>query len=486
MRISKYMAAALGALILLASSQSLYALGKREFRGVWLHTVFQEQYRKRTTAQNKACLARELDSLQRMGVNAVIFQVRPQADAFYASNIEPWSCYLTSGGKAPVPFWDPLEFMVEECHRRGMELHAWLNPYRVTSSTRQIKTLPPGHIYHKHPERFVTYGGKLYFDPALPENREFIGKVVDDIVSRYDIDGIHFDDYFYPYPIAGKPFPDDKSYARYSKGMKRADWRRHNVDLLIEDIHRRIAAAKPWVRFGISPFGIYRNRSSHPSGSDTRGLENYGDLYADVLLWIKKGWIDYLMPQLYWEIGHKSASYSVLIDWWNKATDGSRHIYVGQDIDRTMSKGELAPKLHMASEADRIQGICWWPGYSLMRNSGGAADSIACNYHAARALVPDYPWLGGSRPAPVQGLRPESDGRFSWERTKTLGKASDVVKYAIYRFESRAEAKEADDAAPVAIVYNTEYQATEPGIYIVTALDRTNAESDPSMPVYIN
>ncbi|MDE6468689.1 MAG: family 10 glycosylhydrolase, partial [Muribaculaceae bacterium] len=296
-------------IIALVPAFSAAASPKREFRGAWLHTVFQAQYKRNTTEQNKRYLATQLDSLKAAGVNAVIFQVRPQADAFYDSKIEPWSIYLTDGGKAPVPFWDPLEFMVEEAHRRGMELHAWLNPYRVTSNRKQKTLLPAGHIYRKHPERFVEYGGKLYFDPGLPENREFICKVVDDIVSRYDIDGIHFDDYFYPYPIKGVQFPDDKSFAKYGVGAQRADWRRRNVDLLIEEVNSRIKTLKPWVRFGVSPFGIYRNKKTDPRGSDTNGLENYDALYADVLLWQKNGWTDYLIPQLYWELEHKPASY---------------------------------------------------------------------------------------------------------------------------------------------------------------------------------
>lgn len=279
------------AALLLSSSMTIISAQNpvREFRGAWLHTVWQTQYKSRGTEANKRTLEKQLDSLHRAGINAVFFQVRPQADAFYDSKIEPWSCYLTESGKAPVPYWDPLEFVVEQCHARGMELHAWLNPYRVTSNSRQITTLPKNHIYRKHPERFLRYDGKLYFDPGLPENREFIGEVVEDIIRRYDVDGIHFDDYFYPYPVKGKEFPDSKSYARYGKKMKRGDWRRQNVDLLIEEVHNRIASVKPWVRFGVSPFGIYRNKKSDPKGSDTNGLENYDSLYADVLLWENKG-----------------------------------------------------------------------------------------------------------------------------------------------------------------------------------------------------
>ncbi|MDE6464688.1 MAG: family 10 glycosylhydrolase, partial [Muribaculaceae bacterium] len=211
--------AALAAAALLGVAASTAQTPKTEFRGAWLHTIFQGQYKSQTTDQNKAYLISQLDSLKDAGVNAVLFQVRPQSDALYADALEPWSRFLTDGGKAPEPFWDPLQFMIDQCHLRGMELHAWLNPYRVTSNKRQ--TLPQSHIYHSHPERFIRYDGKLYFDPGQPENREFIGRVVDDIVARYDVDGIHFDDYFYPYPVKGMEFAEDYSYRLYGNGMSR-------------------------------------------------------------------------------------------------------------------------------------------------------------------------------------------------------------------------------------------------------------------------
>ena len=362
---------------------------KQELRGAWLHTVYQGQYKKQTTAQNQAYLRNLLDSLQLTGVNAVIFQVRPQADAFYDSKLEPWSRFLTDDGAKPKPYWDPLQFMVEECHKRGMELHAWLNPYRVTTNAKQ--TLPKGHIYHKHPERFVRYDGKLYFNPGLPENREFIGKVVEDIVSRYDIDAIHFDDYFYPYPAKGKDFDDAAAFAKYGKGMARDDWRRHNVDLLIEELNTRIKKLKPWVRFGISPFGIWRNKTSDPRGSDTNGLQNYDALYADVLLWEEKGWIDYLLPQLYWELDHKAASSRILADWWNENSGHNRHLYIGQDVERCMSKGELGEKVEISRSRQNVAGNCWWPGYSVTRNSGGVADSLANDLQKDIALLPPRP-----------------------------------------------------------------------------------------------
>lgn len=462
---------------------------KREFRGAWMHTIFQNQYHDQTTDENKAYLRDQLDKLKAAGVNAVIFQVRPQSDSFYQSDIEPWSRFLTDDGKAPEPFWDPLSFMVDEAHKRGMELHAWLNPYRVTSSPKQ--TLPAGHIYHKHPERFVRYDGKLYFDPALPENREYIADVVCDIVSRYDIDGIHFDDYFYPYP-AKTDFPDDKSYARYGKGTDRGDWRRKNVDLLIEDLNGRIKAIKPWVRFGISPFGIWRNKKSDPRGSETDGLQNYDALYADVLLWAEKGWVDYLMPQLYWELEHPRASYLVLVDWWDKNASG-RPVYVGQDVEKTMKLPDLAPsnnptqldhKIALTRKAKNIDGNCWWPAYSVTRNSRGVADSLATNQQSTPALVPVYPWLQSEGPESVVSLK--ANGRqLTWDAPTLRNAASDAVRFVIYRFDNDKAFDLEDSDNIVAVTGENSYVVTKPGYYIVTALDRVNNESTPSEPVKI-
>ena len=453
---------------------------KREFRGAWLHTVYQEGYRQRTTAQNQQYLRCQLDSLASAGVNAVLFQVRPQADAFYASSLEPWSCYLTADGSAPQPMWDPLDFMVGECHKRGMELHAWLNPYRVTSSARQIPA--KGHIYHKHPGRFLRYDGKLYFDPALPENRQHIVAVVNDIIERYDVDGIHFDDYFYPYPVKGKNFPDDASFSKYGGGLDRSAWRRANVDSLISDIHDAIAdGPKPWVRFGISPFGIWRNRTSDPRGSETSGLENYDGLYADVLLWIREGWIDYVLPQLYWELDHSAASYRVLVDWWAENING-RHLFIGQDVDRTMKKGELSEKLELQRRRHEISGHCLWPGYAVVKNVGGIADSLAGTYHSAIALVPSCPWKDSDGPWPVEV---RANGKtLRWNVPEAEGVVEDAVRFVVYRSDSpEVDINEPD--AIVAVTPNTEHVANRSGYYVVTALDRVNNESAPSDVVYV-
>ena len=460
---------------------------KREFRGAWLHTVFQGQYKQQTTDENKRYIRQQLDLLKDAGINAVFFQVRPQADAFYESKYEPWSIFLTEGGKAPNPYWDPLEFITEEAHARGMELHAWLNPYRVTSSAKQ--TINKGHIYHKHPERFVKYDGKIYFDPGVPENRVYIEKVVSDIVSRYDIDGIHFDDYFYPYPVKDKPFPDDKSYAKYGKGKLKEDWRRENVNLLIKSLSAKIKSIKPWVRFGVSPFGIWRNKKNDSRGSDTNGLENYDALYADVLLWTDKGWIDYLIPQIYWERENQYASYDVLLDWWNDNSNG-RHVYIGQHTEVTMNKPyieektQLKSKIDMSRDAENIAGSCWWSGYSVTKNYGGIADSLKTIHHSSVALPPSYPWLSSSLPETPFDLS-FNDGNLQWSTHQSEGTISDCVRFVVYRFNND-DTFELEDADNIVDVTNANHiTVSNPGYYIVTALDRVNNESFPSEPIYI-
>lgn len=446
-------------------SASAAGMPKRELRGAWLHTVYQDGYLKRGTAGNKAYLRSMLDSLQAAGVNAVFFQVRPQADAFYKSDIEPWSCYLTTGGNAPRPFWDPLQFMIDETHTRGMELHAWLNPYRVTAGAGQVPAA--GHIYHKHPERFVRYGGKIYFDPGRPENRRHIVAVVEDILKRYDVDGLHFDDYFYPYPVKGKEFGDGRSFARYGRGMKRDDWRRANVDSLIADVHRAVRRSpRPWVRFGVSPFGIWRNAASDPRGSATSGLQNYDGLYADVLLWARRGWVDYLMPQLYWELDHKAASYRVLVDWWADNGEG-RHVYVGQDVERCAKAGELEEKLRLQRRRHELGGMCWWPGYALT----GRGEFR----QPAPALPPSYPWIESDGPWPVEQLR-ESDGRLRWKAREQQGRTDDAVRFVVY-YSAKARPDINDASCIVGITPRCDFDAPLPGWYTVTALDRANNES---------
>jgi len=439
-----------------------------------------------------------LDNLQAVHVNAVIFQVRPSADAFYYSEIEPWSQYLTgTQGEAPGGNFDPMAFLIEETHKRAMEFHAWLNPYRVTASDADV--LCDTHLYYQHPEQFLRYGKQLYFDPGLPENRNHICKVVKDILIRYDVDAIHMDDYFYPYPIARERFPDENSFRRYAPQQgftdnQVGDWRRNNVNMLIEQIKRTIVLSKPWVRFGVSPFGIYRNKKSTPdgSGSNTNGLQNYDDLYADVLLWMKKGWIDYCIPQIYWEIGHQAADYETLIHWWNKQRNISQ-IYVGQSIDRTMKvsdlqfpeRNQLPRKMQLERTLSGIDGNCWWPGYSIAGNNNGIADSLRNNYQAYPALIPAYTHLHKKTPKDVKSLKAEWTPKGYFLHWKRNGETKDPEKaqyYVIYRFKNGEKTQLNDASKIVAVTKETSILLPyKKGLikykYVVTSVDRFHNET---------
>ncbi len=425
-----------------ALTQKADSTPKYEFRGAWIHTVGQNRYQKMNSSAMKFYLSDMVRKLDEAGINAVIFQVRPEADAFYKSNLEPWSRFLAgTQGKAPDdPSFDPLAFLIDECHKRGMELHAWLNPYRVKSNINS--TLAPDHIYWKYPERFVQYANQLYFEPGLPENRSFICDVVRDIVSRYDVDAIHMDDYFYPYPVAGTPFPDDNSFNMYaaSQGFspnQRADWRRNNVNLLIQQLKYTIAGTKPWVRFGISPFGIYRNKRNDPNGSDTNGLENYGDLYADIKLWVEKGWIDYNLPQLYWEIGHERADYTTLLHWWN-ANNFEQPLYIGQDLKRAVDKNELDTKIRQSREMSFVHGNCYWYGYLILDNYSDVVNTFQTNTHRAKSLIPAYTHMHKGRPDAVKKLAEvfTEDMHFlTWEHNKQPRHPETAQRFVIYRFK---------------------------------------------------
>lgn len=469
---------------------------KREFRGAWLHTVGQNHFAERNREGNEDYLREQLDILKEAGVNAVIFQVRPCNDAFYPSQLEPWSKYLTGTfGKAPDEMWDPLEFMIEECHERGMELHAWLNPYRSVPTDEKIDD---NHPVKKEPWRYVIFDKRYYFDPGLPENRAFINKVVKDIVTRYDVDAIHMDDYFYPYPVKGIAFKDDKSFAKYGAGMTKNDWRRDNVNKLIAEVSQTIHSTKPWVRFGISPFGIWRNISSDSKGSRTNGLQNYDDLYADVILWAKNGWIDYQVPQLYWELDHKRASSEILADWWNRyAYD--RHLYFGQDVERSMNKGELDRKIEISRTLSNVTGNVWWPSVSLTKNYMNVLDELKEGAQSTIALTPEYPWLDSSS----KGCRLDSprklsvdDGVLSWEIPRVNRGENSTSQYGgavIYRMdEAFGETDVLNPENIVAVVKGNDNfwiidESIEPGTWLfVTALDKINRESKPSVPVYVS
>ncbi len=469
---------------------------KREFRGAWLSTAWQSRYQNMTVEQMKTYFAESIDRLHQSGINAVIFQARPYADAFYKSDIEPWSTFLTGAqGVAPEGDFDPLAFVIEECHKRNMELHAWLNPYRVTGTEKD--SLAANHIYYRHPERFIKYGEQIYFDPGIPSNRDFICGIVKDIVMRYDVDAIHIDDYFYPYPIAGKPFPDDRSFDTFAKAQgfsqnQRADWRRNNVNILIERVKGILVNTKPWVRFGISPFGIYRNKKSTPdgSGSDTNGLQNYDDLYADVKLWVEKGWIDYNMPQIYWEIGHNRADYKTLINWWAK-NNFDEHLYVGQDVKRTMDAAQpsgdsqLNEKMILSRSSNSIYGNCFWSAYELLDNYKGITDQLKTNYHKYPALIPAYTHIHNKRPKKVDNLKEsytKTEHLLSWSSDFEEHAPETAQYFVVYRFPKGTKENLNNGEFIVAITKETNYMLPYEGgkkeyKYVVTAVDGFHNES---------
>lgn len=465
---------------------------KREFRGVWLPTAWQSRYAEHTVEENKKQLIELLDVLQATGINAVIFQVRPQADAFYPSTLEPWSRHLTGrAGKAPSPEWDPLQFIIEQCHDRNMELHAWINPYRVTLSAQE--KLPKEHLYYRKPELFVRYNGKLYFDPGLPAARAHILAVVDDIVARYDVDAIHLDDYFYPYPVQDEKFPDDASYSLYGNGMQRDEWRRYNVNQLISAMHELLLhSSKPWVRLGISPFGIYRNKKSWNEGSDTNGLQCYDDMYADVLLWARNGWIDYLIPQLYWTLQNKNANYDTLVRWWNQSDLGSCHLYIGQDLSRSCNtpdvvpgKNQLERKIELSRYLDCVDGDCLWFGYQLAEEYRSFAAFLSQNYYATPALLPAYTHLDPVLPKEVASLKAKRTPygyMLEWKPRKTRDEKQRQIAFVVYRFEDGETIDLSSAKAIQTVTRNTAFllpykDGSQEYVYVVTAIDRYNNES---------
>lgn len=383
---------------------------KYEFRGAWIATVNNIDWpssKYLTADAQKQEYINLLNRLQQTGINAVIVQVRPSADAFYQSKYEPWSEYLTGRqGVPPSPFYDPLAFMIDETHRRGMEFHAWINPYRAMQSPSS--TIAAGHISKARPGWFVKYGDRKYFNPGIPAVRKYLTDVVIDIITHYDVDAIHMDDYFYPYRIAGKEFPDLQAYKQYGNGLSKAAWRRSNCDSIVKMLHDSILKYRPMIKFGISPFGVWRNNSVDPRGSDTKaGQTCYDDLYADVLLWLKNEWIDYAVPQLYWEIGHKLCDYETLLNWWSENSYG-KQLYIGHGVYRAIEKptpawrntNELPNEIRMLRNDANVQGSVYYSTKHLLYNPNGWVDSLRFNYYRTPALIAPMPWVDTVGPQP--------------------------------------------------------------------------------------
>ncbi|WP_297335689.1 family 10 glycosylhydrolase [Algoriphagus sp.] len=374
----------------------------REFRGVWIATVVNIDWPESGTdswEKQKADFLSLLDHYKKLNFNAVIVQVRTAGDAFYPSRYAPWSRYLTGKeGKAPTTTENPLTWMINQAHQRGFEFHAWLNPYRATFDDK-INLLSKDHDFYLHPDWMLKYGSKYYYNPGLPEVREKFVGVIQELVSNYDLDAIHFDDYFYPYKIGNQVFPDQKAFGQYKKpGQSIDDWRRENVNHLIEAVHQTIKKSKPWVQFGISPFGVWRNQDKDPKGSPTRaGQTNYDDLYADPLTWMKNGWIDYLIPQLYWSLDYDLASYRKLNDWWSINNFGT-HIYIGNgpykirdNADKAWDNPrEINNQIHYSRTLPSIQGNAFFSAKSLYSKNQDVAKLLQQELYDRPTLPPAF------------------------------------------------------------------------------------------------
>lgn len=417
---------------------------KREFRAVWVATVANIDWPSKpglSTEQQKKEVVDILNLHQKNGMNAIILQIRPSADAFYKSELEPWSRYLTgTAGKAPNPFYDPLQFWIEQCHQRNMEFHAWLNPYRVAQNASE--PLAATHIAFKHPDWIINYGGKLYFDPGIPATRDFVVKVVNDIVARYDVDAIHFDDYFYPYPLK-EDFPDENSFAQFNRGFqpeRKADWRRENVDILIKSLSENIKKTKPWVKFGISPFGVWRNKTDDPEGSETTaGTTNYDHLYADILKWQKNGWIDYCLPQLYWQIGHPSVDFATLSKWWSNHAY-NRAMYIGQAVYKLEASAtvpewkdpqQLIKQIQLIRQNPKLGGSAFYSSIHFKRDLFGFDQELREKVYKYPALVPQMPWIDNTPPTTPYRLK-KKGRKIKWKQSNSENEMDKAAHFVVY------------------------------------------------------
>lgn len=413
----------------------------REFRAAWVATVANINWpskRNLTTEQQKQEAIKLLDILEDNNFNAVIFQARPSADALYKSELEPWSYFLTGEeGKSPSPYYDPLQFWVEEAHKRGIELHVWLNPYRAHHSSGGPVTSES--MVKKSPDNVIRLkNGMYWFDPADKKTQNHVSKVVHDIVSRYDIDGIHFDDYFYPYASynGGADFPDNSTWNVYVKNggkLSRADWRRENVNTIIERIYKEIKKEKPYVKFGISPFGIWK--PGYPAG--ITGSSQYDELYADAKLWLNKGWVDYFSPQLYWPINSTGQSFPKLLEWWKSENTHNRHLWPGLNTvevkvaDRTT---EITNQVKMAGEILQNNiGVVHWSIAGLTKNPT-MLSYLKEGPYKQKALVPNMNWIKGDRLAkPSLYLNNKTaDVVMNWNDNKTSNNVSKWILYTRY------------------------------------------------------
>ncbi|MFL6673777.1 MAG: family 10 glycosylhydrolase [Massilia sp.] len=500
----KLLIATAAALLVAACAHAQTPAPKRELRGVWISTHLSLDWpnRTQTPAQQQAALLGILDHNKATGMNAAFFQVRSQADAMYASTLEPWSYYLTNNqGSAPAPYWDPLQFAVGESHKRGLEFHAWINPYRAvanTASESNSAQYASTHVSHTHPEWLLTVGTVKILNPGLPQVRDHVAAVVADIVQRYDIDGIHFDDYFYP----SGTINDDAAYNADPRGFPntaagRADWRRDNINMLIARIGASIRGAKPWIKFGVSPSGIYRSSSDPAVGSPTSSgaFQHYSAAFADTRTWLQQGWVDYLAPQVYWYIGQAGSDYKLLVPWWNENAFG-RHIYVGLADYKMGTAGwtdpnQVANQIGMNRANQNVRGQIHFRHAFLAANTLNYRTALMRDTYKRPALLPAMPWKDSLPPGAPTALASSAGANdavaLSWTAPAAGGDEMEQAKrFVIYRSDQRQ--MDIEDPANLLGVTNaaeTTWTDTTAGAgqyyyYTVTALNRLSSESAPA------
>jgi uncharacterized lipoprotein YddW (UPF0748 family) len=502
---------------------------KRQLRAMWIASVQRLDWPTgAAVAAQQAEYVQMLDYAVAQRMNAVIVQVRPTADAFWPSALEPWSGYLT-GVRGQDPGYDPLAFVVAEAHKRNLEIHAWFNPYRASmpagSATSpeaggDINKLAPNHPLRQHPEWAVVYPlntptqTRLYYNPGIPEVRAFVQDAVMDAVTKYDVDGVHFDDYFYPYPVLNQDFSDEATYAQYGAGFAdKGDWRRNNIDLLIREMSDRIHAAKPWVKFGVSPFGIWRNKASDPLGSETNGTESYSANFADTRKWVKEGWLDYIVPQVYWHIGLPVANYAKLVPWWNDVVAGTDvHLYIGQANYKVNAQPafpewqdpiEISKHLTFNQGYPGVKGDIHFRAKIVMDDVIGSTTRFVTDHYSKPALLPAMPQLPAKPmmfPVVTGAQRDADTGAVTlrWHNTANGWPFGTAASYAVYRFDGSAlpDACGFADATHLVATQRAVSGKTqafvdttaEPGkryTYYVTALDRLWNESVASPPRFV-
>jgi uncharacterized lipoprotein YddW (UPF0748 family) len=446
---------------------------KREFRGVWAATAWNIDWpssRVLTTEQQQTELIQILDRIQELKLNALFFQIRPAGDAFYASQLEPWSELLTgTPGKAPEPFYDPLEFAITQCHKRNIELHAWFNPYRARTSAEKLPNVSP-HIAATNPEFVYKYGSDLWMDPGAKVIQDLTYNVILDVVRRYDVDGVHLDDYFYPYPISGQAFPDAQTYKNYQTNggkLSLADWRRDNVNQLMQRLSTGIRATKSNVKFGISPFGIYR--PGQPP--QIKGLDQYEQLYADPKKWLEEGWVDYIAPQLYWRIDPPAQSYPVLLQWWIENNPKRRHIYPGNRLsgldgkDWSIAEYQKQVEITRNLAAQLSLGNIFYNMKVFTENRLNIVDSFKTSTYQEPTLVPTLAWRDSITPAIPKRVKSKS-GKITWKAS-----TEPIRSWTLYK-------KDTDTWKLVQIIDATTTEAkVEPGTYALCAVNNLANES---------